>query len=113
MPRPKKDPAQSNPNHLTVPVPIRGDSQLQEWFAGKDANSLLVWRNLYEVLEGRARSDNTQKAKVRDLNLFLDYFQNKVGSDHVDDWTKPVTTGFLRWLETAAVKRACREKGAA
>jgi len=106
---PKKDPAPTPSIHLPVPVAPRGDGQLREWFAGKDPNSLLVWRDLYERLEGQARSDNTQKAKARDLALFLGYFRDKVGSDHVDDWTKPVTTGFLRWLETTTVKRAGKE----
>ncbi|MCI0356752.1 MAG: site-specific integrase, partial [Acidobacteria bacterium] len=43
-------------------------------------------------------------AKQRDLDLFHDYFQSHVHTDHVDDWTKPVTAGFLRWLETSTVR---------
>jgi site-specific recombinase XerD len=64
-----------------------------------------VWRDLYHHLEGNARSDNTGEAKQRDLNLFRAYFQAIAESDRVDDWTKPVTTGFLRWLEPTPVKR--------
>jgi integrase/recombinase XerD len=68
-----------------------------------------VWRDLYQHLEGNARSDNTGEAKRRDLDLFLGYFQAIAESDRVDDWTKPVTTGFLRWLETTEFKRGGKE----
>jgi hypothetical protein len=108
MPRVRKHVGQP-PVRLPVPVAPNSNGQLREWFAGKDSNSLLVWRDLYELLEGQARSDNTRKAKASDLTLFLGYFREKVGSDHVDDWTKPVTTGFQRWLEATPVKRAGRE----
>jgi site-specific recombinase XerD len=102
--------AEKNPQNLPVPVVLgNADSQLRKWFEGKDPNSLSVWRDAYERLEGNAKSDNTQAAKDRDLELFFDYFREKVGSDHVDDWTKPVTAGFLRWLETTPVKRGKKE----
>src|SRR5437879_3046765 len=92
-----------------LPVPVREGSLLQEMFRGENPHSLTSWLRVYEELEGKAKSDNTRKAKKKDLDLFLGYFAEHVGSDQVDDWTKPVTTGFLRWLETTPVKRGKKE----
>ena len=39
------------------------------------------------------------KAKARDLKLFLRFFSEEVGTDHPDNWTRPVTQAFLRHLE--------------
>ncbi len=110
MPRPQKTASQQKDIHLPVPVPTRGHNLLQDIFQGEDPNSLASWRRVYEELEGKAKSDNTREAKRRDLDLFLAYFQQHVGSDQLDDWTKPVTTGFLRWLETTPAGRGKEKK---
>ena len=63
------------------------------------ADSLLAWFNLYMQLEAAAGAENTAQAKRRDLNTFLDFFTHAIGSDHPDQWTRSLTTGFLKYLE--------------
>jgi hypothetical protein len=41
----------------------------------------------------------TVDAKRRDFQLFLGYFGQTMRSDSIDDWTRSVTLGFVRWLE--------------
>ncbi|OWK45558.1 Site-specific recombinase XerD [Fimbriiglobus ruber] len=58
------------------------------------------------MLEAASGAANTYLAKRRDLNLFLGYFRQRMNSDAPDDWTKPVTVAFLRFLETAENRKA-------
>ncbi len=62
-------------------------------------NSLVEWFNLYLGIEGRAGSDNTFKAKRRDLESFLAFLLKSAGTDHPDQWTRSVTRDFLKHLE--------------
>ncbi len=96
---------------INLPVPVRrGKSLVVDMLQGEDPDSLAAWRRVYEELEDKAKSDNTREAKRRDLDLFLRYFEQHVDSDQVDDWTKPVTTGFLRWLETTPIDHGPEKK---
>src|SRR5215468_11244841 len=98
MPRSKN--IRSSDAKINLPVPVRrGQSLVADMLQEEDPSTLAAWRRVYEELEDKAKSDNTREAKRRDLDLFLHYFEQHVGSGQVDDWTKPVTTGFLRWLE--------------
>jgi integrase/recombinase XerD len=69
-------------------------------------DSLAAWIREYGRLEAASNALNTVKAKARDLAAFLAFMREKVKSDHPDDWTKPVTTAFLRHLENNQGKRA-------
>jgi site-specific recombinase XerD len=105
MPRPKKAASSPPEIHLPVPIPPKGQSIIAGMLQSEDPNTLSAWRRVYQELEGKAKADNTREAKRRDLDLFFHYFDQHVSSDQVDDWTKPVTTGFLRWLETTPAGR--------
>ncbi len=71
---------------INLPVPIRrGQSLVGEMLQGEDPNNLAAWRRVYEELEDKAKTDNTRAAKRRDLDLFLHYVEQHVGSDQVDD----------------------------
>jgi integrase/recombinase XerD len=61
-------------------------------------DSLVSWLSLYMGLEAAAGSDNTFKAKQRDLETFLAFFHQATGSDHPDQWTRSVTAAFLKNL---------------
>jgi integrase/recombinase XerD len=61
-------------------------------------DSLAAWLTFYLGLEASASSGNTFTAKKRDLETFLGFFQRATGSDHADQWTRPVTAAFLREL---------------
>ena len=69
---------------------------------------LAHWFEQYLLLEAAGDAANTYLAKhpQRDLNLFLAYVQERLHSDHPDDWTKPVTVAFLRCLENAENRKA-------
>jgi len=62
-------------------------------------NSLVQWFNLYLGIEGRAGSDNTFQAKRRDLESFLSFLMTAAGTDHPDQWTRSLTTDYLKHLE--------------
>lgn len=62
-------------------------------------NSLIEWFNLYLGIEGRAGSDHTFQAKRRDLESFLSFLMMSAGTDHPDQWTRSVTTDYLKHLE--------------
>ena len=66
--------------------------------------SLVVWFNLYMQLEAAADADNTIHAKRRDLNGFLSFFVEAIGSDHPDQWTRSLTAGYVKYLE-----KGCRK----
>jgi integrase/recombinase XerD len=61
-------------------------------------DSLEAWLALYMALEGGACSDNTFRAKKRDLAGFLGFFHQATGSDHPDQWTRSLTAGYLKAL---------------
>ena len=87
-----RKPAKTNLPALVTPTAI-------ERIQPKQSNSLNGWVRLYCTLEAGANAPSTFLAKVRDLRLFLTFLQEKLGSDHPDQWTKSVTAGFLRHLE--------------
>jgi integrase/recombinase XerD len=70
-----------------------------ELVEGGRAESLVAWFNLYMELEAAAGSENTVEAKRRDLGRFLEYFGEAVGGDHIDDWTRSLTAGYLKHLQ--------------
>lgn len=61
--------------------------------------NLTAWLEVYMALEAGACSENTFKAKRRDLEGFLGYFGAATGSDNPDQWTRSLTAGYLRTLE--------------
>jgi integrase/recombinase XerD len=62
-------------------------------------DSLSAWLQLYGRLEAGSNAANTVLAKGRDLDSFMTFFRDRVRSDHSDQWTKSVTSAFLRHLE--------------
>ncbi len=58
--------------------------------------SLVAWFKLYMAFEAGAGSPNTFKAKRRDVQQFLSYFESATRSDHPDQWTRSITGGFIR-----------------
>jgi hypothetical protein len=58
--------------------------------------SLLAWLNLYMRIEAGDPDSNTFKAKVGDLSRLISHFRHVTGSDHADQWTRSVSTGFVK-----------------
>jgi integrase/recombinase XerD len=83
-----------------LPLPINAEALLP----ASEQESLVAWMNLYIGLEAGASSDNTFKAKRRDLECFLAYFRETIGSDHPDQWTRSLTSSFLKLLERTGKK---------
>ena len=75
---------------LTTAVDTDEDSRLSTWV-------IRYWR---AEVEGSVAT--TVAEKKRDIQRFLDYFGTHLRSDQVDDWTKSVSKGFIRWLEIQA-----------
>ncbi len=61
-------------------------------------DSLTAWLQLYMALEAGACSENTFKAKRRDLEGFLGHFARASGCDHPDQWTRSLTAGYVKTL---------------
>ncbi|MDG3008441.1 tyrosine-type recombinase/integrase [Paludisphaera mucosa] len=64
--------------------------------------SLVKWLVAYCHAEVAGAPKTTLQAKKRDFELFLGYFTRTMGSDSIDDWTRSVSLGFVRWLENDA-----------
>jgi integrase/recombinase XerD len=82
-------------NSAVVLTPTAPASTL---LAAERREYLSAWFNLYLGLEAAAGSDNTFLAKKRDLQLFLQFFQEATHGEHPDGWTRSVTTAFLKRL---------------
>jgi integrase/recombinase XerD len=63
------------------------------------------WVQQYLAVEAASGAANTYRAKKRDLDGFLAFFQDRLRSDSPEDWTKSVTTAYLRSLENGEKKR--------
>jgi integrase/recombinase XerD len=61
--------------------------------------SIVGWILAYCHAEVAGAPKTTVDAKRRDFQLFLDYFAETMRSDSIDDWTRSVSLGFVRWLE--------------
>src|SRR5262249_34864419 len=67
--------------------------------------SLVKWMNLYLGLEASASSDNTFRAKKRDLESFLHFIRQATGSEDPDQWTRSLPSSFMRDLEREQHKK--------
>lgn len=61
--------------------------------------SLTAWFSLYMKIDGEASAETTQKAKVQDLERFLDYFNRATGCDDKQLWTRSISDGFFKDLQ--------------
>lgn len=75
------------------------DKQARRALAPRDPTSLSAWANLYFSVHVVGAPVKTQKAKLRDLQLFLGWFSCEVGHDQVDGWTPAVSREFLTSLK--------------
>ena len=73
-------------------------TQSKELIARRHRRSLAAWFQLYMALDGSANADATVKAKLQDLQRFLDYFQVATRTDDLDKWTRSVSQGFVKKL---------------
>lgn len=72
-------------------------------------NSLTAWLSLYMKIDGEACAEQTRIAKTQDLERFLDYFTNVVGSDNKQLWTRSISEGFQKQLKKQRSKRTGRK----
>ena len=59
----------------------------------RNRKSLTAWLSLYMKINGEACAEATRVAKMRDLEMFLDYFSAAAGSDEKNLWTRLRRTG--------------------
>jgi integrase/recombinase XerD len=62
-------------------------------------HSLVAWFELYMAIEAGPKDTNTFKAKKRDLQEFINYLHTAASTDHLDQWTRSITQGFLKYLQ--------------
>ncbi|MFT4060684.1 MAG: tyrosine-type recombinase/integrase [Legionella sp.] len=63
-----------------------------------DTNSLSAWLSYYYSVHVKGSPLKTEQAKMKDLGKFIDFFQNEVGHDHIDNWTPAVSKQFQKGL---------------
>lgn len=75
------------------------DKNLQSEIAQIDDNdSLAFWiQNYFDKMILRGKS-KTKKAKKMNLQKFLSFFVNEIGSYHIDNWTPSISKGVQRLL---------------
>lgn len=96
-------------NHAELTLIAAGGGELV--LPGKGRNkedSLLYWTKLYWEDEVAGSPDGTVRAKKADLELFLGFFAEVVGSDKVDYWTPSVTKSFRTWLQKSNPRKPKR-----
>lgn len=86
----------------TAVVPSPDEGLIQSAVDIDDDSRLSTWVIRYWQAEVDGSVKTTLESKKRDIQRFLDYFGSNLRSDHVDDWTKSVSKGFIRWLEAKA-----------
>ena len=67
--------------------------------------SLAAWLTLYMKIDGEASAETTQKAKMQDLERFLEYFERAMRSDDKQLWTRSVSEGFWKDLQKRRSER--------
>jgi hypothetical protein len=79
----------------TLPV-LAPATAVRTLLADDRRESLIAWLGPYMGLEAGACSENTFRAKHRDLEGFLSYIACVTGSDHPDQGTRSLTVGYLK-----------------
>jgi integrase/recombinase XerD len=59
-----------------------------------DNNSLIFWVENYFHKMISGGKTKTKKAKKMDLQKFLTFFENNIGTYHIDNWTPSISKGF-------------------
>ncbi len=72
-------------------------------------DSLTAWLSLYMKIDGEACAEQTRIAKTQDLERFLDYYTNVVGSDSKQLWTRSISEGFQKQLKKQRSERTGRK----
>lgn len=85
-----------------------GNELVLKGTARKKENSILYWAQLYWETNVAGSPDGTVRAKKSDLQLFLSYFSEVVGGDHIDYWTPSVSKSFRTWMQKANPKKPKR-----
>jgi len=62
--------------------------------AGDKADSIAAWAGLYFGMNVVGVPRSTERAERADIEVFLVFFREEVGHDHVDGWTPAVTRYF-------------------
>jgi len=63
-----------------------------------DEDSLIFWaENYFDKMISRGKV-KTKKAKKIDLQKFLTFFTNEIGTYHIDNWTPSISKGFQQLL---------------
>ncbi len=60
-----------------------------------DKNLLTSWIKLYFQVHVLGGSKNTARNKTNDFKLFLPFFLEGMGKDHIDLWTPSITKAFI------------------
>lgn len=76
--------------------------------ARKEQNSIVFWAKSYWDEKVLGSPDGTLRAKKTDMELFLGFFAEVVGSDHLDYWTPSVSKSFRTWLEKSNPRKPKR-----
>ena len=71
-------------------------------------NSLLAWFELYMKVDGNAGADKTVQGKTDDLRRFAQFFFDATGGDQIDQWTRSVSTDFIKQLTRVPSERTGR-----
>ena len=75
----------------------------------RNRKSLTAWLSLYMKIDGEACAETTRVAKMRDLEMFLDYFSAATGSDEKNLWTRSISEGFRRSMQKTRSERTGRK----
>ena len=69
-----------------------------------NSNSIKAWAMAYVQTRVIGSAPKTVAAKKRDFGLFFEFFEQEVGSDHLDNWTPSVSKAFQSYLSNKDYK---------
>lgn len=65
----------------------------------ENRDSLTAWFTVYMEHRGRSSSDHTNRAKLEDLNRFVEYFDSVTRSHKIDRWGPSITQDYIKHLQ--------------
>ena len=84
----------------TLPSILKPNQLITSQGVNNEQDSIFYWLQRYWQTKVIGSPSETMRVKRDDLQLFVNFFSEIVGSDAVDFWTPSVSKSYKTWLQT-------------